>query len=95
MMIVTSNTDMFRDRDVRAGEVVMSAPALITGPKLEPPVPLCVGCHRVTREPGELTRCPMCGLPLCLQPGLRGHGAPQAGVRPDQVTSSEDGDISY
>ena len=65
MMIVTSNTDMFRDRDVRAGEVVMSAPALITGPKLEPPVPLCVGCHRVTREPGELTRCPMCGLPLC------------------------------
>ena len=54
-----------RDRDVRAGEMIMSAPALVTGPKLQPPVPLCVGCHCVTRGPGELTSCPRCGLLLC------------------------------
>ena len=42
--------------------MIMSAPAQVTGPKLQPPVPLCVGCHRVTRE---LTSCPRCGLPLC------------------------------
>ena len=47
---------MSRDRDVRPGELVMSAPALVTGPKLQSPVPLCVGCHRVTRDPGQLTR---------------------------------------
>ena len=53
---MTLLTLMSRDRDVRPGELVMSAPALVTGPKLQSPVPLCVGCHRVTRDPGQLIR---------------------------------------
>ena len=43
----------------------MTAPALVTGPRLQAPVPLCVGCHRVTRDPEELVRCGECELPLC------------------------------
>lgn len=47
-------------RDIKAGEVLLKEAPMLVGPK-QKSGPICVGCHRATRD----TRCSKCSYPVC------------------------------
>ena len=51
-------------RDVRAGEIIMTSACLVSGPRLQHPRSLCVGCH-TCHDQDDLSRCSQCRLPVC------------------------------
>ena len=55
---------LIASRDLSPGDIIISEPPLMVGPKLHSEQPLCLGCHVPARFDSEY-RCPKCLWPFC------------------------------